>query len=115
MTPTSKVIASDNVGSIQGPAPDSGDAEPSSSGPDVILALSDLIQDVNGEVVLFNDSQFNSLELSADSVLVGQGTVENHVTEAGDDVSGFRYVAFENGLKLYYDPDLRVTVRAYKA
>jgi hypothetical protein len=111
MTATIKISASGTSGSAQGPGPDAGGSEPSSSGPDVILALSDLIKDTNGEVVLFNDSQFDSLELSADSALIGQGMVERHVTEAGDDVSGFRFVAFANGLKLYYDPDLRVTVR----
>jgi hypothetical protein len=80
-------------------------------GPDVILALSDLIQDENGEVVLFNDSQFRKLELIAESPLVAQGTAQTHVTRAGDDVSGFNYLSFANGLTLYFDATLEITVR----
>jgi len=74
----------------------------------VTLNLSDLIPDANGEVVLFNDSQVRSLELAADSVVVGEGIAENHVTVAQDDVTGFRYLAFANGLTLYYDPNLKI-------
>jgi hypothetical protein len=30
------------------------------------------------------------------------------VTAAGEDVSGFRYMAFDNGLKLYFRPELEL-------
>ena len=111
MTSTGKANSPSGVGPNRAPAGSGGQSEPSLSDPEVILALADLIQDRNGEVVLFNDSQFNSLELSTDSALVDQGFVEHHVTAAGDDVSGFRFVSFDNGLKLFFDPNLRVTVR----
>ena len=71
-----------------------------------MLALTDLLQDANGEVVLFNDSGLRSLALSTDALVVAEGQATRHVTAAGEDVSGFRYVAFDNGLKLFYQPGL---------
>ena len=68
----------------------------------IVVALSDLISDANGEVVLYNDSGLRSLAVSTDAAVVGRGEAGRHVTAAGEDVSGFRYLAFENGLKLYF-------------
>ena len=73
---------------------------------DIVLALTDLLQDANGEVVLFNDSGLRSLALSTDALVVAEGQATRHVTAAGEDVSGFRYVAFDTGLKLFYQPGL---------
>ena len=111
MTPTGKTDAPYEPGSNQTPTSLGGRDDRPVSDAEVILSLSDLIQDSNGEVVLFNDSQFDSVELSSDTALIGQGVVDRHVTAAGDDVSGFRFVAFANGLKLFFAPNLRVTVR----
>jgi hypothetical protein len=83
----------------------------SSGGADVTLALSDLMQDANGEVVLFNDGNFKTLAIAADAHAVDQGLADPHVTAAGEDVSGYCYITFENGMTLYYQPALEVIVR----
>ena len=93
------------------PPPESDEAESGWPGVEdaaepIVLALSDLISDANGEVVLFNDSGLRSLAVSTDTAVVGKGEAGRHVTAAGEDVSGFRYLAFENGLKLYFRPGL---------
>jgi hypothetical protein len=36
--------------------------------------------------------------------VTADGRVQKHVTAAGEDVSGFNYVTFANGVTLYY-PD----------
>ncbi len=75
------------------------------------LSLSDLIQDANGEVVVFNDSNLRNLALSTDASVIAEGSASSHVTAAGEDVSGFKFVTFDNGMTLYYEPHLEVTVR----
>lgn len=74
--------------------------------PPIVLALADLIQDENGEVVLFNDSGLRSLGISTDAGVTAEGEVGYYVTAAGEDVTGFRYLTFDNGLKLFYQPGL---------
>jgi hypothetical protein len=76
--------------------------------PPLILALDDLVRDTNGEVVLFNDSGLRALAVSTDAAVVGEGRATRHKTAAGEDVSGFRFIAFDNGLKLFYQPDLEL-------
>lgn len=75
------------------------------------LNLSDLIQDDNGEVVLFNDSGLRSLAVATDAGIVAEGSSGQHVTAAGEDVSGFHYVTFDTGLTLYFQDGLEVIVR----
>ncbi len=65
-----------------------------------------LLRDVNGEVVLFNDSGMRTVGLVTASAVVDDGTVGRHVTADGVDVAGFRFYLFEGGLKLFYPPDL---------
>ena len=38
--------------------------------------------------------------------VVAEGEAGRHQTAAGEDVTGFRYITFEGGLKLYYQPGL---------
>ncbi len=70
------------------------------------LALSDLISDDNGEIVFFNDSGFSTLSIETEAVVVSRGQTTTHRTAAGEDVSGFNYVTFENGLTLYFEEGL---------
>lgn len=86
------------------PVEDSGD-------PAIALAASDLMQDENGEVVLFNDSNLRSLALMSEADVVAQGEAAHHVTASGEDVSGFKFLTFEDGLTVYYQPQLDVVVR----
>ncbi len=75
-----------------------------------MLALDELVCDQEGEVVLFNDSGLRTLAVSATTVVVEEGQAGRHVTAAGEDVSGFRYLSFANGLRLYYQQDLDLIV-----
>jgi hypothetical protein len=87
--------------------PAGGAAEPAA---EVELAMADLVGDDNGEIVFCNDSGFRSLAVHTDSQVVGDGRTEAHRTAAGDDVSGFNYVRFENGLTLFYEEGLQLIV-----
>ncbi|HEX2529366.1 MAG TPA: hypothetical protein VHL31_24120 [Geminicoccus sp.] len=80
--------------------------------PEVELALSDLMQDAGGEIVLYNDSGLRALGLVADAPVVSEGDASAHVTASGDDVTGFKYVSFANGLTLYYQDGLDLIVRS---
>jgi hypothetical protein len=77
---------------------------------EVELALADLISDDNGEIVFFNDSGFHSLSLRTDAAVVAKGRAQAHVTAAGDDVSGFKFVRFDNGLTLYFEEGLHLVL-----
>ena len=79
------------------------------------LDLGDLVSDKEGEVVLFNDSGLRSLVVRTSAEVVDEGEAKRHVTAAGEDVTGFRYVAFDNGLKLYYQPDLELVLQHPRA
>jgi hypothetical protein len=74
------------------------------------LELSDLLRDSNGEIVLFNDSHLPALAVRADSAPVESGEVGSHVTAAGDDVTGYRFVAFDNGTKLFYQDSMDLVI-----
>lgn len=78
----------------------------------VTLALADLLHDGNGEIVLFNDSNLRRLALVSDAAELARGQAPHHVTAAGEDVTGFAYVTFENGITLYYDAQLELIVRS---
>jgi|DewCreStandDraft_4_1066084.scaffolds.fasta_scaffold00053_61 hypothetical protein len=80
-------------------------------GEDVVtLALADLVQDSNGEIVLFNDSNLRRLALVTSATELARGKAPHHVTAAGEDVTGFAYVTFDNGVTLYYEPQLELLV-----
>jgi hypothetical protein len=78
--------------------------ETSGTGADGELRLEDVVCDVDGEAVVFNDSGFRTLAIRTEAAVVAEGRVQKHVTAAGEDVSGFNYVTFEGGVTLYY-PD----------
>ncbi|GBD43417.1 hypothetical protein HRbin40_00890 [bacterium HR40] len=84
--------------------------EPAEKADRVVLNLSELLCDENGEVVLYNDSGFRRVVLEADARPVAQGMAEPHLTASGEQVAGYAYVAFDNGMTLYYPPDLELIV-----
>jgi len=67
----------------------------------IVLRAEDLVQDENGEIVLFNDSHVASVALETTAKLVDEGETTQHVTAAGDDVTGFHYWQFDSGLTIY--------------
>ena len=73
---------------------------------EIELTLSDLVGDANGEVVIFNDSGFRTLAIRTQAAVVAEGQTAKHVTASGEDVSGFNYVTFENGVTLYFPEGL---------
>jgi hypothetical protein len=77
---------------------------------EVELAMADLVSDDNGEIVFCNDSGFRSLAIRTDAQIVANGQAAAHVTAAGEDVSGFLYVTFDNGLTLFYEEGLHLIV-----
>ena len=89
-------------------------AEPAAdhdAGAEIGLALSDLLRDADGEVVVYNDSGFRTLAIATDAAVVASGRSGPHVTEAGADVSGFSYVTFDDGTTLYYQDGLDLRTR----
>lgn len=96
-------LAQGDERAVQSEAAIAGSAE-------VELALADLLSDTNGEVVFFNDSGFRTLALHTDSAVVADGRTQTHVTASGEDVSGFNYLTFENGVTVYFQEGLDVIV-----
>jgi hypothetical protein len=88
--------------------PDGPPPEAVAADAEVELALTDLVGDANGEIVVFNDSGFRSLTIRTDRLVVADGQAGAHVTAAGDDVSGFQFVTFDNGLTLYFETGLHL-------
>jgi hypothetical protein len=74
------------------------------------LELADLLSDSNGEIVLFNDSHLPSLAVRAATPPIESGALGSHVTAAGDDVTGYRYVAFDNGTKLIFQDSVDLVI-----
>lgn len=81
----------------------------------VTLALGELVQDSNGEIVLFNDSNLRRLALVTEATEVARGRAPHHVTAAGEDVTGFAYVTFDNGITLYYQPQLELEIHSERS
>lgn len=74
------------------------------------LELTDLVSDSNGEIVLFNDSHLPALALRTESAPIEAGEMGSHVTAAGDDVTGYRYVAFNDGTKLIFQDSVDLVI-----
>lgn len=68
----------------------------------IVLKVEDLVQDENGEIVLFNDSHVPSVALETTAKLVDEGEMPEHVTAAGENVTGFHFWHFDSGLKIYF-------------
>lgn len=80
-------------------------------GAEVEIALADLIADADGEVAFFNDSGFRTVRIVTDAAVVAEGVSGRHVTAGDADVSGYKYLRFDNGVTLYLESSLDVTVR----
>jgi hypothetical protein len=77
---------------------------------EIELRTTDLIGDDNGEIVFFNDSGVRTLGITADTPVVADGRIDAHVTAAGADVTGYRFVTFENGPTLFFEDGLNLIV-----
>ena len=79
---------------------------------EIELQVADLVSDPDGEIVLFNDSGVRTMGITASTPVVADGRAAAHVTASGADVSGYRFVTFQNGPTLYFEEGLDVVVRA---
>lgn len=86
------------------------DRWPDAGFPELQLDIADLLSDENGEVVVFNDSHARTLGVATGAAVVRGGVTASHVTAGGADVSGYRYVTFDNGLTLYFEAGLELVV-----
>lgn len=77
---------------------------------EIDLALDDLLADARGEIVLFNDSGLRAMTVSARAAVIERGRADRHVTLAGEDVTGYRFLAFDDGTKLFFDPMLHLEI-----
>jgi hypothetical protein len=83
---------------------DSGMADPV-----MVLSLADLVPDIGGEVAIQSFGVPAVGIEAAESVSVtASGTASSHVTAAGENVSGYRFYSFDNGITLYFPPDMVV-------
>ena len=82
---------------------------------EVELALADLVSDARGEIVFYNNSGFRSLAVRTDRAVVDEGRAGPHLTAAGEDVSGFKFVTFDNGLTLYFEAGLDLVLLSASA
>jgi hypothetical protein len=93
-------LARDDDAAIEG--------ETSGGGAEGELVLADVVCDVNGEAVVFNDSGWRTLAVRTEAGVAAEGRIQQHVTAGGEDVSGFSYVTFDNGVTLYYPEGLNL-------
>lgn len=77
---------------------------------EIELRTTDLIGDDNGEIVFFNDSGVRTLGITADTPVVADGRIDAHVTAAGADVTGYRFVTFEDGPTLFFEDGLDLII-----
>jgi hypothetical protein len=89
-----------------------GDGASDTDAAEAELTLSDLVGDANGEVVIFNDSGFRTVAIRTNAAVVAEGEAAKHVNASGEDVSGFKYVTFDNGVTLYFPEGLDLILKS---
>lgn len=70
----------------------------------VVLDLKDLLPDSGGEIVI-RSAGLGIIGVSTAQTVTATGMSENHVTAAGENVSGFRYYQLDGGITLYCPAD----------
>ena len=73
-----------------------------------LLWLSDLIPDSGREVVLRPGGLDRRFRVLVPFLPLESGRALPHITAAGENVTGLHFVRFENGLTLYYPPDVEL-------
>lgn len=74
------------------------------------LALSDLLPDANGEIVVMNEGDDPEVSIATDLRVMDEGVSPAHVTAGGIEVGGMQFWVFEDGTRLYYSPGLSISV-----
>jgi len=76
----------------------------------IILSFEDLLPDTNGEIVIESHGDHPQLSIVTDRPVCDSGVADSHVTAEGIDVAGWAYYTFEGGTRLYYSPDIDLTI-----
>ncbi len=76
----------------------------------ITLAFEDLLPDANGEIVVMGTGLGTQLSILTDQRICAEGVADSHLTADGLDVGGLAYFAFEGGTRLYYSPEIEVTI-----
>ena len=76
----------------------------------VKLALSDLLPDANGEIVVMNEGDDPQVSIETDLKVLDSGVSPAHLTAGGIEVGGMQFWVFEDGTRLYYSPGLSISV-----
>lgn len=76
----------------------------------VTLSFEDLLPDTNGEIVIVSHGDNPQLSIVTDLRICDSGVADSHVTLEGIDVAGWAYCTFEGGTRLYYSPDIDLTI-----
>lgn len=77
--------------------------------PVMVLSLTDLVPDGGGEVAIQSlGVPAVGIETLESVSVTASGTAQAHVTAAGEDVSGYRFYSFDNGITLYFPPEMVV-------
>lgn len=75
----------------------------------LVLNLDDLLPDAGGEVVLSAEDT-TDISLVTDHAVIESGQASAHVTASGIAVDGFGYHMFDNGMTVFFTPDLALHV-----
>lgn len=73
-----------------------------------VLVLADLVPDTGGEIVLRPGGLDRRFRIAVSVLPVESGRATPHVTAAGEDVTGFRFVRFPRGPTLYHPADVEL-------
>jgi hypothetical protein len=87
------------------PAPATG-----SDADHITLSLNDLLPDSNGEIVVVSPQGHLHLNIVTDLQISESGISDSHFTADGTDVNGLSFYAFEGGMRLYYSPEVEITI-----
>jgi len=87
---------------------DSGDVDDQ-----MVLSLDELLPDTRGEVVLFSEAGPMAINITTDERIMETGMADHHVTSTGLDVSGYSFYTFEDGLTVYYPPEIDLLITAH--
>lgn len=74
----------------------------------ITLRVIELCPDENSEVVVESTSGVGELVIKSPFEVAERGVLGRHVTAQGDDVSGFGYVRFKDGVRIIFPMALRV-------
>lgn len=78
----------------------------------ITLSLDDLLPDSNGEIVIVSSGDTPTLSILTELKICDSGVANDHMTADGVEVGGLAFYTFEGGMRLYYSPDIDLTIAA---